>query len=42
MFVGLIVFREITYNNILWFMIVIEVTLTYCYEYENTSQIYVN
>ena len=35
MFVGLVVFIEITYNNILLFMITIEVTDLLCYENEN-------
>ena len=35
MFVGLVVFIEITYNNILLFMIAVEVTDLLCYENEN-------
>ena len=35
MFVGLVVFGGITYNNILLFMITIEVTDLLCYENEN-------
>lgn len=35
MFAGLVIFRDNTYNNILLFMIDIEVTDFYCYENEN-------